>query len=253
MRYFVCEQSIVRKIWGRSELVLFIFAGASAEFALNKAVDWLYFTGRLPADPLGRLFSTVAYAQRIIYLPHDEATAAIDSIASIHQDVENKRQSSIPQSSYRDVLYMLIDYTIKVHDQFERKLTWIEKEEVFDVFYRMGVRMKIEGLPGTYSEWAVDRGAHLIADLERSSFTNDLYQRYRESLGNVRYWVLIQVQKILCPNRVRELLRFKINILTPVLLKSYQIIRFLRMDGLIRLIFLPSAYKEQIKGLNRSK
>ncbi|MEJ7663471.1 MAG: hypothetical protein WKG07_29945 [Hymenobacter sp.] len=39
--------------------VLFIFAGAAAEFALNKAVDWLYFTGRLPADPLGRLFSTV--------------------------------------------------------------------------------------------------------------------------------------------------------------------------------------------------
>jgi hypothetical protein len=33
--------------------------GLSAEFALNKAVDWLYITGRLPAVPLGRLFSTV--------------------------------------------------------------------------------------------------------------------------------------------------------------------------------------------------
>lgn len=54
--YFVAENSIVRQIWGRSDTVLFIFAGAAAEFALNKSVDWLYFTGRLPADPIGRLF-----------------------------------------------------------------------------------------------------------------------------------------------------------------------------------------------------
>ena len=59
MQYFVDKNSVVRKIWGKSDTVLFIFAGAAAEFALNKAVDWLYFTGKLPADPLGRLFSTV--------------------------------------------------------------------------------------------------------------------------------------------------------------------------------------------------
>ncbi|HEY6902414.1 MAG TPA: DUF2809 domain-containing protein, partial [Puia sp.] len=64
--YFVPKGSIVRTIWGRADTILFIFAGASAEFALNKAVDWLYYTGRLPADPLGRLFSTVAYARRIV-------------------------------------------------------------------------------------------------------------------------------------------------------------------------------------------
>lgn len=54
MEYFVSRFSIVRKIWGKSDTVLFIFAGASAEFALNKAVDWFYFTGKLPADPIGR-------------------------------------------------------------------------------------------------------------------------------------------------------------------------------------------------------
>ena len=42
MELFVEINSIVRKIWGKSDTVLFIFAGASAEFALNKAVDWLY-------------------------------------------------------------------------------------------------------------------------------------------------------------------------------------------------------------------
>ena len=67
MEYFVQKSSIVREIWGKSDTVLFIFAGAAAEFALNKAVDWLYFTGRLPTDPLGRLFSTVTYARKIIF------------------------------------------------------------------------------------------------------------------------------------------------------------------------------------------
>ena len=64
--YFVQQDSIVRKIWGNADTVMFIFAGAAAEFALNKAVDWLYFTGKLPKDPLGRLFSTVNYAKVIV-------------------------------------------------------------------------------------------------------------------------------------------------------------------------------------------
>ena len=67
MEYFVEKDSIVRQIWGKGDTILFIFAGAAAEFALNKAVDWLYFTGKLPADPLGRLFSTVSYARKIIF------------------------------------------------------------------------------------------------------------------------------------------------------------------------------------------
>ncbi len=67
MELFVEKKSVVRKIWGKSDTILFIFAGAAAEFALNKAVDWLYFTGRLPADPIGRLFSTVTYARSIVF------------------------------------------------------------------------------------------------------------------------------------------------------------------------------------------
>ena len=84
MEYFVAPGSVVRKIWGKGDTILFIFAGDSAEFALNKAVDWLYFTGRLPADPLGRLFSTVMYARQIVFSPRDEALKAIDKITAIH-------------------------------------------------------------------------------------------------------------------------------------------------------------------------
>jgi hypothetical protein len=71
--YFVKKDSIVREIWGKSDTILLIFAGAAAEFALSKAVDWLYFTGKLPADPIGRLFSTVTYAQRIVFSKEKEA------------------------------------------------------------------------------------------------------------------------------------------------------------------------------------
>src|SRR6187200_3295101 len=104
MQFFVEKKSVVRKIWGKSDTVLFIFAGASAEFALNKAVDWLYFTGRLPADPIGRLFSTVRYAHRIVFSDSDEANAAIDKITSIHKGVEQSRGATIPDWAYRDVL-----------------------------------------------------------------------------------------------------------------------------------------------------
>src|SRR5438128_4789805 len=102
MKWFVNEGSIVREIWGKADTILFIFAGAAAEFALNKAVDWLYFTGKLPTDPLGRLFSTVSYARRIVFSSMDEAHKAIDTVREIHTAVEQKRGATIPDRAYRD-------------------------------------------------------------------------------------------------------------------------------------------------------
>src|SRR5881398_849858 len=133
MEFFVAERSILRQIWGKSDTVLFIFAGAAAEFALNKAVDWLYFTGRLPADPLGRLFSTVTYARRIVFAQTDAAHIAIDQITAIHKQVEKSRGEQIPDWAYRDVLFMLIDYSIRSFELLERKLDDEEKREVFSV------------------------------------------------------------------------------------------------------------------------
>src|SRR3954464_7263311 len=123
MEFFVRENSIVRVIWGTADTILFIFAGASAAFALNKAVDSLYFTGKLPADPLGRLFSTVNYAKLIVFSEKEKANAVIDNIAYIHTAVENKREMKIPDWAYRDVLFMLIDYSIRSFEVMQRKLT----------------------------------------------------------------------------------------------------------------------------------
>ena len=90
---FVPYHSIVRRIWGDADVILLIFAGSAAEFALNKAVDWLFFTGKLPADPIGRLFSTVQYAQRIVFSSDEEARMAVGRMADIHAGVENQRKN----------------------------------------------------------------------------------------------------------------------------------------------------------------
>src|SRR5215813_2225528 len=118
---FARHDSIVRTIWGSGDTVLLIFAGASAEFALNKAVDWLYFTGKLPADPLGRLFSTVDYARQIVFAGEEEAHAAIDQISAIHRGVEGRRGAMIPAEAYLDVLSMLIGYSIAAYELLERR------------------------------------------------------------------------------------------------------------------------------------
>src|SRR5687768_3796104 len=112
MNDFVDKYSIIRQIWGKSDTILLIFAGAAAEFSVNKAVDWLYFTGKLPADPLGRLFSTVAYAREIIFSTTENANRAIDKMSAIHSAVESSRGAKIPDEAYRDVLFMLIHYSI---------------------------------------------------------------------------------------------------------------------------------------------
>ncbi|WP_342645680.1 oxygenase MpaB family protein [Mucilaginibacter sp. CSA2-8R] len=252
MDYFVNKDSIVRSIWGKADTVLFIFAGAAAEFALNKAVDWLYFTGRLPADPLGRLFSTVEYARQILFLPHNQALAAIDKITHIHQGVEKARGEQIPDWAYRDVLFMLIDYSIRSFELLERKMTDAEKQEVFEVFRRVGERMGITGLPQNYVHWTYMRESHLQQDMVKSKYTADLYKKYLQHLGWVRYLLLRQVQVILVPNAVREMLELNTLPLLKPVLWLYKVTRFMKVDWLLKEAILPAGYKLQIRSLDYS-
>jgi len=246
MHFFVDKGSIVREIWGKADSILFIFAGASAEFSLNKAVDWLYFTGRLPADPLGRLFSTVSYARLIVFSEHDEAMKAIDKIAGIHQAVEQSRGAQIPDWAYRDVLFMLIDYSIRSFELLERKLTRQEKEEVFKTFSAVGNRMQIKGLPQSFAAWEMMREQHLEQDLSASEFTHDLYQQYRKHLGPVRFPMLKQVQRMIVPERVKMMLPLgRIGYMKPVL-SIYKGFRIFGLEKYIRNMLLPQDYKSQI-------
>ena len=112
------------------------FAGASAEFALNKAVDWLYFTGRLPADPLGRLFSTVSYARQIVFLKKDCSHTGYCKIAGIHAAVE-KQECKNSCLGVSRCAFMLIGYSISSFELLERKLSAAEKKRCSG-FYKVG-------------------------------------------------------------------------------------------------------------------
>lgn len=250
---FVHKGSIVRKIWGNADTVLLIFAGASAEFALNKAVDWLYFTGRLPADPIGRLFSTVRYAQEIVFAEYEPALAAIDRITAVHKGVEASRGQQIPDAAYLDVLFMLIDYSIRSFELLERKLNETEKADIFEVFYRVGSRMELNGLPDNYHDWKLMREEYLESNLVCSAYTTDLYRQYKKSLGSFRYQILIHAQALLVPASVYRLIALP----SPVFLAHpglllYKGARFLRGHRLLKALLLPAKYKTQIAGLDIS-
>ena len=247
---FVNKNSIVTKIWGKADTVLFIFAGAAAEFALNKAVDWLYFTGKLPADPLERLFSTVSYAREIIFSDEEAALQAIDRITAIHKGVEKSRGAQIPDWAYRDVLFLLIDYSIRSFELLERNLTIGEKTEVFEVFNRVGQRMGLADLPTNYPDWMVMREQHLRDNLICSEFTADLYRQYKKHLGKLRYFVLKQVQLLLTPTKVSKLvLPAEKSWLWPALF-GYKMLRFLKIAGPFKNVLLPGQYKTRINDLN---
>lgn len=252
MPNFVKETSIVRKIWSKSDTIIFIFAGSAAEFALNKAVDWLYFTGKLPADPIGRLFSTVTYARQIVFSENEAALKAIDKITSIHGAVEASRQQQIPDWAYRDVLFMLIHYSIAAYELLEKKLTPTEKEEVFDVFYRVGARMQLKGLPQNFNEWEIMREDHLKNNLHKGDFTIDLFKQYKKHLGPIRYQFLIQGQILVVPPFVNQLLRLGKFSWLGLIIPPYLLARKIKLDWAIKSVILPKKYTAQIKELDMS-
>ena len=250
MKYFVSKDSIVRRIWGNGDTILLIFAGASAEFALNKAVDWLYFTGRLPSDPLKRLFSTVAYARQIVFSEYDEAMRAIDKISAIHKGVEHSRGQNIPDWAYRDVLLMLIDFSIRSYELLQQKLRGSEKEEVYSVFYWMGTRMGVKDLPLNYQQWLQMRNSSIEENLLNGNFTKDLYKQYKKHLGWFRYLVLKQAQILLVPDKVNELLGLGKNPLSTPMLNLYKLNRIIRLKSMLKNAILPSAYKKELLALD---
>jgi hypothetical protein len=251
MGNFVNRNSIVRKIWGSPDPILLIFAGSAAEFALNRAVDWLFFTNEIPRDPIGRLFSTVSYSQNIVFADDESAQATLDRICAVHGSVESARGQTIPDWAYRDVLYMLIDYSERAYRALYRPLTKAEQQEVFTVFCRLGEGLHIPDLPSTYAEWKIDRKRHLERDLAYSPYTSRLFKAYRRHLGPWRYRLLLEVQALLVPGRVRQLLHFNSNGLLSYLIWSYGIVDQLQLQWLVHRLLIPPQYWRDIEKFER--
>ncbi|HEY9283229.1 MAG TPA: oxygenase MpaB family protein [Pyrinomonadaceae bacterium] len=250
-RDFVARGSVVRRVWGDPDLVLLVFAGSAAEFALNRAVDWLFFTGKIPNDPIGRLFSTVRYAQEIVFADEDAARRTLGGINSIHASVERQRGQSIPDWAFRDVLYMLIDYSERAHRLLHGPLPAAEREELYAVFRRVGAGLNIEGLPEDYGHWRGDRQAHMERDLAFSEHTALLYEQYRRHLGAWRYRILLGVQALLVPDRVRRLLRLRRSAFFSALAGGYSLVGATGLRPLARRLLVQPRYWGEVDKFDR--
>jgi uncharacterized protein (DUF2236 family) len=247
---FVDRGSIVRRIWGDGDLVLLVFAGSAAEFALNRAVDWLFFTGKLPADPIGRLFATASYAQRIVFTDAVTASRTLDGIRAAHEAVERRRGEAIPDWAHRDVLYMLIDYSERAHELLVRPLGAEERHELYDVFRRVGRGLGIPDLPTSYAEWRVDRESHLRRDLAYGEGTEALYAQYRRHLGAWRHRLLLCIQAVLVPAHVRGLLRLRPAEWLRPLVRGYRLLVRIGLRAIIQRVVMPARYLEAVRELD---
>ena len=253
MNDFVARDSVVRRIWGNGDMVLAVFAGSAAEFALNRAVDWLFFTGKLPRDPIGRLFSTAGYAQHIVFADVTTASATFDRMRAVHEAVERARGQRIPDWAHRDVLYMLIDYSERAHELLAGPLTPDEQHELYDVFYRVGTGLRIPELPPAYTEWKADRERHLHRDLLYSNGTATLYAQYRTHVGPWCYRLLLWLQSIVAPAHVRGLLRLTRAWWLRPLVRLYPLLVRAGLRSLVQRLLIPPDYLAAVRALDQCR
>ena len=191
-----------------------------------------------------------------MFLPDDQVKQTIARMGAIHGVVEQNRGASIPDWAYRDVLYMLIDYSERAFELLHRPLTNPEREELFHTFHEVGVGMNIPGvdstnLPANYADWKRDRQLHLNRDLVRSEFTDKLFQRYREQLGNWRYDLLRQVQGILVPEQVSQRLNLPQKSLLRYAVGLYKLLNKTGLRSMVQRVLLPTDYLAQIRDLDK--
>ena len=231
---------------------MLIFAGSAAEFALNRAVDWLFFTGKIPNDPVGRLFSTVRYAREIVFANEQTARATLGRINAAHAGVEAMRGQAIPEWAFRDVLYMLVDYSERAHRLLYGALTGPEREELYAVFRRVGAGLNVKELPEDYGRWQADRRSHMERDLARGRHTALLYGSYRRHLGEWRYRLLLEVQALLVPERVRGLLRLRRRALFSAAVDVYAALPLPGLRPLLRRLLLQPRYWGEVAEVERT-
>ena len=191
---------ITRTIWGDAENILLIYAGAAAEFALNPENHWLFYTGKLPSDPLRRFEKTLRYQRQLFFMPQEAVPALARHIKDIHSDVEKKRSREqgeirISDLAYLQVFSMLIEYGILGYEYLHRRrMTQEERETYFNDMRSIALMMEIRDFPGDYRRYLTRRTRMVVSELQCNVFTRELMDAYRKNLAPFCYWGLLQFQ-----------------------------------------------------------
>jgi hypothetical protein len=191
---------ITRAIWGDAENILLIYAGSAAEFALNPENHWLFYTGKLPSDPLRRFEGTLRYQRKLFFTPQEAVPALARQIKHMHSEVEKRRSQEqgeikISSHAYLQVFSMLIEYGILGYEYLHcRKMPPPERETYFNDMRAIALMMEIRDFPEDYYEYLDRRTRMVVNELQCNVLTWELMEVYRKNLARVSYWGLLQFQ-----------------------------------------------------------
>ena len=140
----------------------------------------------------------------------------------------------------------------QAYERLHRPLTLAEQQDLYDVFYRVGLGLHVRELPASYAEWRIDRQLHLERDLVDSPHTAQLYEKYREHLGWWRYQLVLWLQAALVPERVRELLRLSLMPPLAPALRAYGVFGVGRLRRIAQWLLLPTDRLEEVRRLDNT-
>jgi len=191
---------ITRTIWGDAENIVLIFAGSAAEFALNPENHWLFYTGKLPSDPLRRFVTTVQYQRKLFFTPQEALPALAKHLKGIHNGLEQRRSREqgeirISDQAYLQVFSMLIEYGILGYEYLHRRtLSQEQRETYFNDIRSIALMMDVRNFPEDYRRYLARRTGMVATELHCNAFTRELMDAYRKKLSAFSYWGLLQFQ-----------------------------------------------------------
>ena len=195
---------VSRRVWSDPTCMLLVFVGSSAEFPLNPSVEWLFYTGRLPSDPLARFLETVAWLRRLIVADEQTRNRDAKKLKQMHEVLEQKRGDTIPGSSYRDVLCMNMVYSIRGAALVTGKeLEVAEKDAMVRDLSSTGLQMGIEDLPWTWQQLCDQRAERMKLWIP-NQYTPKLLDSYRRALGPLNYKLLLSGFPLLIEEELLE-------------------------------------------------
>jgi hypothetical protein len=139
-----------------------------------------------------------------------------------------------------------------VYTLLEHPLGAAERDDLYDVFRRVGEGLGIPELPATYADWRTDRDRHMHRDLAYGDLTAALYARYRTHLGPWRYQLLRRIQSLVAPPFVSDQLRLpRPGWIRPAVL-AYRAARAFRLAPAARLALVPKQYLRRVADMDRT-
>lgn len=243
---------VSRRVWSDPTCMLLVFIGSSAEFPLNPSVEWLFYTGRLPSDPLARFLETVAWLRRLIVADEQTRNRDAKKLKQMHEVLEQKRGDTIPRSSYRDVLCMNMVYSIRGAALVTGKeLEIAEKDAMVRDLSSTGLQMGIEDLPWTWQQLCDQRAERMKLWIP-NHYTQKLLDSYRRALGPLNYKILVSGFPLLIEEELLERLGTGKQILSMPMRWSMPLLCRTGLSQWVYRILLPKKIKPTVLNWEQS-